>query len=397
MSKKKELVLTAHQNNVLLEAVHIHFCRKGTYRLSSISRRADILTAYFLTAKILLSQNNEIIEIKQQELEDKKILVKFLHGVMNDRYEGMYAYEVQMMHEALEKKIDTSIYESDVYIAYQFVLASGVISRILAKENIQVPLFLLDIHKENTLRILNKIDLGLSCKSAKAFYNTPSKYIHTSSIVKAEADTESMELAIKMAVIQTHLAEAFIGNIPERMNKYIEAINIYNYPEEKDQMLTLLHDGSIARKAVYLHRMQEIENMVVEFNKAERNGFDVVLVTVVESIDYCKKNKINSFLAVTNVIMNNLLVAAFKHKNIRKVKEKELSEIIKYTGNKGKIDHKVLELVTSIGNYIEGYYQNVHERLCAYSINTAIKQALGTMCKYEPDLFKPSVKKEEAK
>lgn len=397
MSKKKELVLTENQNHVLLEAVHIHFCRKGMYRMSSISRRADILTAHFLTAKILLSQNNEIIEIKQHELEDKKILVKFLQEVMNNRYEGMYAYEVQMMHEALEKKIDTSIYESDVYAAYQFVLASGVISRILAKENIQVPLFLLDIHKENTLRILNKIDLGLSCKTAKAFYNTPSKYIHTSSIVKAEANTERMELAIKMIVIQTHLAEAFMGNIPDRMNKYIEAINIYNYPEEKDQMLTLLHDGSLARKAVYLHRMQEIENMVIEFNKAERNGFDVVLETVIDSIDYCKKNKINSFLAVTNVIMNNLLVAAFKHKNIRKVKEQELSQIIKYTGNKGKIDTKVLDLVTAIGNYIEGYYQNVHERLCAYSINTAIKQALGTMCKYEPDLFKPSVKKEEAK
>lgn len=365
--------------------------------MSSIQRRADILTAYFLTAKTLLSQNNEIIEIKQQELEDKKLLVKFLHEVINDRYEKVYAYEVQMMHEALEKKTDTSIYESEVYMTYQFVLTSGVISRILAKENIQVPLFLLDIHKENTLRILNKIDLGLSCRSAKAFYNAPSKYIHTSSIVKAEANTERMELAIKMIVIQTHLAEAFIGNIPDRMNKYIEAINIYNYPEEKDQMLTLLHDGSLARKAVYLHRMQEIENMVIEFNKAERNGFDVVLETVIDSIDYCKKNKINSFLAVTNVIMNNLLVAAFKHKNIRKVKEQELSQIIKYTGTKGKTDTKVLELVTSIGNYIEGYYQNVHERLCAYSINTAIKQALGTMCKYEPDLFKPSVKKEEAK
>ena len=47
----------------------------------------------------------------------------------------------------------------------------------------------------------------------------------------------------------------------------------------------------------------------------------------------------------------------------------------------------IIPLIKSIGDYIDGYYSNKHERLCAYSISTAIKQALATMCKYEPDLF----------
>ena len=396
MSKKKELVLTDLQEHLLLEASHIHFCKTGMYRRASIATRIDILTAYMATAKLLLKQHHDVIPLSSADLNEKKYLVNFLKEVKNNIYFKNNMNVISRMHESLSM-FDKTVLDSDIYKIYQYVASSKIASRLEELENIQAIPYSETIHKENTFKIIQDIDIGIKCKSAKAFYSKPSTYIHDSKIVISESEPREMEHRIKMLIIQVHLAEAFLGNDRKRLQEYIDSINIYNYPEDKEKLLTHLHGGSLTRKAVYIHRMHEIENLLHEFNNAERHAFDTVLNTVLSTIEYCKKNRITSFLAITNVLMNNLLVAAFENNNIRKFKEKELAAVIKYTGTKGEIDKKILDLVVDIKNHVKAYYENVHERLCAYSINTAIKQALGTIDRYEPDLFKPSVKKEEAK
>ena len=395
MNQKQELVFTELQEYLILEASHIHFCKTGMYRYASIATRINILTAYVATAKLLLKQHHEVIPLVQTDLNEKKYLVNFLKAVKNDIYFKNNMVLIDRMHESLSM-FDKTILESEIYKIYSYVSSSKIVSKFEEAANIQAIPYSEVIHKENAFKIIQDIDVGIKCRSAKAFYSKPSVYIHSSKIVTESAEPSEMEHRIKMLVIQSHLAEAFLGNDKKRMREYIDSINIYNETEHKEKLLTHLHGGSLTRKAVYIHRMHEIENMLREFNNAERHAFDTVLDTVLASIDHCKKNRITSFLAITNVIMNNLLVAAFENSNIRKVKEKELASVVKYTGTKGEIDKKILDLVVDIKNHIKAYYENVHERLCAYSINTAIKQALGTMYRYEPDLFKPSVKKDEA-
>jgi hypothetical protein len=79
------------------------------------------------------------------------------------------------------------------------------------------------------------------------------------------------------------------------------------------------------------------------------------------------------------------LVAAFKNKTIRAAKEKQMNAVITTVD---KTHPEVIVLINNIGNYIEGYYENKHTRLCAYSVDAAIKNALSTMCRYEHDIFK---------
>ena len=398
MSKKKELVLSPENNIHLLEAVHLHHAHKKVYIKMKVAKKKDVLTHYFLTAKQLLELHNQVIEIKPTHL-NKDVFKEFLKHVKDSYIESHFKEVVANMHAAIKSK-NTQIEDTTEFITYQWISASEVVSKLIEKENFKEEVFFIDIYRRQVVDcLMNTLRIGIACRDEKYFYGTPSRYIHNSPRVKnlEEDEQSAMELHLKMVIIHTHLAYAFMSRTPDRIEKYLDAVSEFGDSEAKQEILSQLHGFGVARKAIYLHRIKEIENIVIEFNKAERFGFDTVLKSLLDSIEYCKKNKINTFLSVTNVILNNLLVAAFTNDTIRKTKEIELARVVTYTGNKGKTDDKIKALTSDIRDYLKGYYENTSDRLCAYSINTAIKQALGTMCKYEPDLFKPSVKKEEAK
>ena len=379
----KELKLSHGELLQLVEAVSVHLSRKAGYRFAPISRKIDMLTVQFMTVRKLLDIHNEISTFKKGTKMDKEFFKEFQKNVQDKYLHMKYTLEVEELHKAKEEERPR---DEKVLGFYTFVQCSGVVDRLVEKENFIESVFDEKIFKKEVFTIMQKeMGFGIAGRSPIGFYSTPSKYIHESKFVKDANVPRAAESIVKMAIVELHLAVAFLKD--DRRKEYISALKpnstLYMNPEQ-NETITRLHNFNVGRKAIFLQRMNEVFNMLEEFNEAERFGFDSVLHSLVESISFCRKHRINSFLQITNVIMNNLLVEAFKNKNIRNTKEAEMCKMINIAPRYGQ---NIAVLIKSVGDYIEGYYASKHERLCAYSIDAAMKQALATMCKYDADIF----------
>ena len=375
---KDKLVLEKKHQVELLESASVTLSKKNMYRYSSVEKKTNILTAQWLTARKLLDIHNDIFGFEGVNFS-KDYFKLFLKEVQNKRLYNTYMEKIEEMHE----KLALGKYPDEYIIgAYTMVQTSSVIARVIHRLEIKNNVFDLEIYLTETYDIIKKMGYGIAGNSRRAFYAEPSKFIHNCKSVKKSEDATATEKEIKMSIIQIHLAVAFLDR--DRLDEYLEAINIIENIEDRSEIISRLHEFNIGRKAIYLHRINEIYNMMEEFLTVDRFGYDIVLSSIIRSITHCRKEGITSFLQITNVILNNLLVTSFKSDRIRKVKEEELNKLITFSPKK---DSNIIPLIKSIGDYIDGYYSNKHERLCAYSISTAIKQALATMCKYEPDLF----------
>lgn len=379
MELMKDKLVLEHRHQIdLLEAASFTLAKRNIYRYATTEKKTNMLTAQWLTARKLLDIHGELFGFEGAEF-NKEYFKSFLKEVQNKRLYTQYMIEIENMH----KKIAKGKYPNEYIMgAYTMVQTSAVIARAVERSQLKNNIFDVKIYLDQTFNIIQNMSFGIANTTRLAFYATPSQFVHNCKAVKSAEDKMLAEKEIKMVIIQAHLAIAFLDK--DKLEDYLEAINITNDMESRSEIISRLHEFNIGRKTIYIHRIHEIYNMMEEFLAVDRNGFDKVLKSIIKSITHCRKEGITSFLQITNVIMNNLLAAAFKHPKIRKEKEIILTKMIIFSGKK---DSNILPLIKSIGEYIDGYYSNKHERLCAYSIDTAIKQALATMCKYEPDLF----------
>lgn len=378
----KDLQLTPEQRTTLLHAVSVFLSKKHIYLYATVQEKLDLLTTHFMNTRELLETQHKNTPLNDIPF-NKDYFKIFLNKVKNDINLEGHTNVIKNMHKAI-KENKTEIYDTIEFATYEFVRTSPLAALLIDSSAKVLLYFDKEIHKEATYNnIKNKFDLGIKGSDFNNFYKSPSKYIHECRVVKEATDTKEMELKVKLAIVQMHMATAFLHKSPNIFDGFVLSIDVLN--KDSDEDISRIHEFNLGRKAIYIHRTNEIKNMIAEFCTAERNGFDTVLESVIESISYCKANKINSFLSITNVIMNNLLVAAFKNKKIRAAKEKQLNAVINTVD---KMHPEVVVLINNIGNYIEGYYENKHTRLCAYSVDTAIKNALSTMRRYEHDIFK---------
>ena len=384
-----KLVLTEMQASDLMEATSVHLSHGGVYRQSSISNKIKMLTAQLLTARKLLEVQHTIADMNKVRL-DKEYFKEFMKYVANSYLYVAYEERVAKLQHAIKtdtlKKKDR---DNEVFKFYNYVLASPIVQKLVDGEDFKEDLFDAKTYEKNVFNILQtKFDFGIKSRSALGFYKEPSKYIHSSKYV---AYMLAIEGDVKEVILALHIGVAFISN-QDDLAAYIKSLNPYTPRTESEEIISRLHGFSISKKAIYNHRLSEILNITRTFMSKDRFGFDTVLTSVVKSIVYCKQSRIHSFLEVTNLIINNLLVEAFSNRKMKSQLELEINKIITYADS---MNPNVVILVNSIGNYVETYYKNKHERACAYSIGAAMKQALSYMSKREPDLFTKS--KREAK
>lgn len=387
LSLSQTLILSPTQVSELLEAVSVHLSHKTVYRKASIRIKIIMLTTQLLVARKLLDIQSELDDLTKTTF-NKEYFKEFMKNVEN-------SYLVRSMREKVEISsfrfeagdINKKDLKSDIFKFYNYVKASEVVQKLKDIEDFKEDLFDAQVYVKNIFNIImNEYDFGIKGKSHLAFYKEPSKYIHSSKHVNVSNDpyvVEAREYDMKICILLLHVGVPFIKN-EDRLKDFIKMVDPKTDIDVTEELTSKLHYFSIAKKTIFNHRINEIVDIVYSFLDKERFGYDTVLSSVVRSVVFCKQNKVTSFLEVTNLIINNLLVEAFTNRKMRSEIEKEINKVVTYADS---INPNVVILMDNIANYVESFYKNKHTRACAYSVSSAIKQALGYMSKHEPDLF----------
>lgn len=387
---QEKLVLTGAQVSNLMEAVSVHLSHKAEYRKASINGKVIKLTAQLLTARKLLEIQHEIGDLSKTVL-DKQYFKEFMQNVENSYLLQAYTTKTESVSFAFHA---TGVYkggaEAEEWKFFHYVMSSDVVQKLKEVEDFKEDLFDANLYEKEVFNLLQtEFDFGIKSRSALGFYKEPSKYIHSSKFaelkdeVLAKFQKDIDENRMKMIILCLHIGVAFIPN-KDDLKEYIKSLRPDTKPDVSEEIISKLHGFSISKKAIYNHRLAEIANIMKVFITKDRFGYDTVLKSVVQSIVFCKQNRIHSFLEVTNLIINNLLVEAFNNRKMKSQVELEMNTILTYADS---MNPNVVLLVNKISDYVDTYYKNKHERACAYSIGAAMKQAMAFMSKREPDLF----------
>lgn len=372
------IILTEEQKvnliNASIKAVH----NTSAYQKADAKDKLDAILTKCVEILGNLNTYHDLIKYSNDNFSEK-FFKEFNRKIKNAYVRGAAEESVKDFY----KNISTEKEPSAIRTLYNMIERTGEVDNAITKESVKP----FDSSKfvEDLYSFINKeLKIKMPGRSFRAFYDKPSHYLSKVTYLDG-APIGDREFILKIAIIKMIIGLAFLDG--RKLKTYVTTVKGFlnqDYSKPIEEASNRLHGFNIGRKMVYVQRMSELNAIILEYLMLKNDAFDTVLKNVVRSITYCKDNEIKTFLKVTNIIMNNLTVEMFSNRKFQKAKEEELNQIIAITE---KENPHVVILIKGVAQYIEFYYKNRSNRLCAHDTSTAMKQALAAMCKFDPDLF----------
>lgn len=363
---------------VLLEATHKHISTRRSFKKADGMKRVFQIITQMITTERNIDLVKDVVDVRydvRSLLEfEKSIRIKYVYN------DAKVLTDEVLKHMLHDKKVPKHL----AYIKelYDDIIDTDIGRSIMTNEVVTFfdpEIFFKDIYD----RLSKDMKVKMPGRSLKLFWDDPSKYI--AGVTHVNGVVVENDALLKIGIVKLAIGIAFLKD--EKLTDYIKTIVEFVNQDKtttSDVILNKLHDNNVGKKMIYVHRMSELNALILEFIMAKYFGFNMVIKSVVDSIIYCKANGIKTFLQITNVIMNNLIVISYTDKNLKALKEKELNQMILVTEKDNKYVHI---LIDGIASYIVSYYENEQGRLCAHDTTTAMKQALSSICKYDKDIF----------
>lgn len=376
------ILLDTEGKQNLIQAMRVCLSHTKRYKEADVSGKINLILIHAVTTiRNMESELNSRTNINPDHSFTKKAFVEFYKNVKNKFTLNRTIFDVQEYHK--DKETGDEI-NSMIHSIYRAISMESFIDTLVDVES-DNNVFISEELLKNVYNVLNKeFKIKIPGKTFNEFSKHPSRYLMKATHING-ISVHGKDPHIKIGIIKLMLGLAFLDGT--KLETYISTVKSFisaTNQEERSELIMRLNGFNIGRKMIYTHRMSELNAIMLEIILMKHDGFDVVFKSVLGAITYCKMNGVETFLQVTNTILNNLIVSAFNDIHIYNVKEKELNQSV---GILETNNPHVSILMSAIKQYITIYYMNRSRRVCAYSIDTAMKQALAAICKFDKDIF----------